>query len=361
MNVLHVTQALAGGVLSSLENLVSGQLSMGYSVTVVHVRRQDTPSAQHLSRLFGSRVRIVEIPGPLPVALWRLGRFTREWLARENERVVHTHSSLAGVAVRLPVVGVRTRDAGRTFYSPHGYAFQRLDIGPGARFAFLMAERVLSHRATSVLVSHSEDSLAQKTVRAHKRAVLLNTVDVSTLPRRSDRDPTQSRLRVGMAGRVTFQKAPWRFAETARELSGRAEFLWIGGGPEEDVTRWLHDSPVQVTGWQSRQRTLELIASCDVFYFPTLWEGLPVTLLEAQALGIPCVATDIPGNQDAIVHRVTGLLADSDDELTRSVELLLVDASKRATLGKAAAEHIRSTFVTDVGARSHAIYSAGRA
>jgi glycosyltransferase involved in cell wall biosynthesis len=69
------------------------------------------------------------------------------------------------------------------------------------------------------------------------------------------------------------------------------------------------------------------LAAADVFVLPSASEGLPGALIEAMAAGLPCIATDIPGNRDLIRNEITGLLVpvDSTDGLASAITRVLSD------------------------------------
>ena len=94
-------------------------------------------------------------------------------------------------------------------------------------------------------------------------------------------------------------------------------------GMREDVPSWLQ--------------------SADVFVFPSRTEGLPNALLEAMAVGLPVVTTDVPGCRDLIQDGQTGLLVPVDDAAALAAAMLrLLDPGPFARrLGEAAADHVR--------------------
>ena len=69
---------------------------------------------------------------------------------------------------------------------------------------------------------------------------------------------------------------------------------------------------VLMTG--NRDDVPELLAAMDIFAFPSLWEGLPVTLIEAQAAGLPCVISDVITTDVDITPLIERLPIDSPDE-----------------------------------------------
>jgi glycosyltransferase involved in cell wall biosynthesis len=110
-----------------------------------------------------------------------------------------------------------------------------------------------------------------------------------------------------------------------------------------------------------RRDTAALLSCADVFVLPSLVEGLPLSVLEAMAAGVPVVATDIPGTREAVEHEVTGLLVPARDAqaLTRAIDRTLTNAAATATRTMAARERARRDFSTDaVVARVTDLYTS---
>ena len=242
----------------------------------------------------------------------------------------------------------------RTFYSPHGSAFLRSDLRPAQRRMILLAEQILALLPSRlVLVSNSEFDVARRVSR--HLALLENGVDTGLLEPRAPR-AASSRPRVVMVGRVTEQKAPWRFAAAASQLADRADFRWLGYGPPGDVRRWLGAAPVEVSGRLDHAALLDELRQADIVYFPTLWEGMPLSLIEAQASGLPVVASDIEGNRNVVIDGVTGYLRVKDEDLLLALELLVDQPEQRQRMGAAAA--VRADRFSDAGRglRSFEVY-----
>jgi glycosyltransferase involved in cell wall biosynthesis len=81
------------------------------------------------------------------------------------------------------------------------------------------------------------------------------------------------------------------------------------------------------------------MSAADVVCLPSLWEGLPKTLIEAACFGIPAAATDVKGNREVIVEGETGLLAPPADAASAASALgvILNSPETRSTMGVAAA------------------------
>lgn len=98
-----------------------------------------------------------------------------------------------------------------------------------------------------------------------------------------------------------------------------------------------------------------LLAAADGFVLPSLWEGLPMALLEAMAAGLPVIATSVSGTRQVVEDERTGLLVAPADsaELATAMQRLATDRGLRARLGAAARDHVRAEFSVDRQAERH--------
>jgi glycosyltransferase involved in cell wall biosynthesis len=103
-------------------------------------------------------------------------------------------------------------------------------------------------------------------------------------------------------------------------------------------------SKVELTGWLPQPQALTQLRRLDVFVHFSRWDGLSNAVLEAMAQGLPVVASDIPGNRDAVVHGETGFLAKSEMELLEYCLKLVGDPALRGRMGKAGQERVRREF-----------------
>ncbi|WP_314453134.1 glycosyltransferase [uncultured Microbacterium sp.] len=358
MRVLHVTEAMGSGVLSVVDSISRRQAEAGAEVRVLFLPRPETPSDEALRARFHPDVELTRLS--TGARLGDLRALHRTMRDVGDVDVVHAHSSFAGAIVRRALRG--RRDPATVFYSPHGFAFLRLDLPSAVRAALRLVERRLARHSTLILTSPSEYALAQSAL-APPRAHLLQTgVASDTVSRRPRRPDRMRRPVVGMVGRVTYQKAPWRFAAAARALEDRADFVWIGAGAPDDETKWFADAPVRVTGWVSPQELAAYIDGLDVLLFPSLWEGMSLSLIQAQAQGLPAVVSDVVGNRDTVADGITGFVRRTDETLIAATALLLDDAGLRERMSAAALDWARRTLTDDrVGEDSLALYAAALA
>ncbi|WP_169747743.1 glycosyltransferase [Demequina subtropica] len=362
--MLHVTECLGGGVLTALEILLAEQSESGFDVALAYVSRPVTPSLQAIREA---------VPGVHATCwsrrtsgysrLWKLAAGIRRAMIQGDFDVIHLHSSIAGAVGRIVALTVNPRARPVVAYSPHGYAFMRRDWTPLRRAAVLRIESALSRVSdVDVLVSGSECQIAKSKVGSKAAVVVQNGLRRSALPR----DPRGTRapgpLRVVGIGRVCYQKAPWLFAQVAAAFpSHDLEFAWVGGGAPADIARWLGgDDGVAVTGWLDRSDAMRRLAEADVVVSLSLWEGMPYALIEAQALGIPCVVSDIPGHTDIVKDGLTGFVVVDVREAASRVAELARDTQLRRRLGLQARVNAASNLTSaEQAAASLAAYRLG--
>jgi glycosyltransferase involved in cell wall biosynthesis len=95
------------------------------------------------------------------------------------------------------------------------------------------------------------------------------------------------------------------------------------------------DPCVKFLGLQSN--VYPYLNEADIFVLPSLWEGMPITLIEAMATGLPIVATKVGGVSDIIENNVTGLLVDTNiEQIAGALLKLIKDKEMREKMGKAA-------------------------
>ncbi|MCW5659631.1 MAG: glycosyltransferase [Burkholderiaceae bacterium] len=346
--VLHATEHLAAGVLAFLLLATRELVQAGVQQTLVYSRRHDTPD--DVGAQFDPRVRLVEVNGGAPAGdrwggHWSFLRALREALCEELRThrydAVHLHAARAGLVGRLGL-GRQPAATPPLFYSPHGLATlnrQRPLLGAMSS----LAERVAGFRdCHPVGCGHGEARELERLTR-RSAAVLENPVHEAffDVQRRPDATP-----RVVTVGRACEQKGPTQFAELAARFHYAGEpvqFVWVGAG-EPQVEQMLRAVGVEVTGWVGQDEVRAQLARARVYVQTSHWEGMPLSVLQAMAAGVPCVVTDVVGNRDAVTHGATGLLARDVSGLAVYVKSLLEQPQRARELGAAAQREARQRF-----------------
>jgi glycosyltransferase involved in cell wall biosynthesis len=98
-----------------------------------------------------------------------------------------------------------------------------------------------------------------------------------------------------------------------------------------------------------------LLAASDYFILPSLWEGLPMALIEAMASGLPVIATRVSGTNQVMVHGETGLLVEpgNSSELAQAILKMASDPSMARQMGRAARQRVEVHFGAQKQAREY--------
>jgi len=138
--------------------------------------------------------------------------------------------------------------------------------------------------------------------------------------------------------------------------------LWIvGDGPQVPELAGL----IQALALRTRvvmpgafDTVEDMLQAANLFVLPSLNEGMSISLLEAQAIGLPCVVSDIPGNRILVKHGQTGMLfpLEQPGTLANAIVHLLADQDLAQRLGLAAREQVEQQFSLSQTAASHVKY-----
>lgn len=276
---------------------------------------------------------------------------------RVRPDIVHANSSKAGILGRLAarLAGVPIR-----VFTAHGWAFNA-NTGLRAR-VYLRADRVMRPLTTAVIcVSEQERAagVAAGVCDAEHTEVIRNAVP---LPEQRAR-PARPRPVVVSVGRFKQPKDFTTLVRALARVSTPYRALIVGDGPERDEvadairTEELGDR-VELAG--TRDDVAEVLAEADLFVLSSRSEGMPMSVLEAMAVGLPVVASAVGGVPEVVVDGETGILAPAGDApaLAAALERLLDDASLRGRMGAAGRRRAETTFALSTWQASHrALYS----
>ncbi len=256
--------------------------------------------------------------------------------------IVHTHMAKAGVVGRLAALLARRRIRVHTFHGHllHGY------FSPIVGSVFVTIERVFRNITSYALVVGSatrQDLIAARIVTESDSAVVLPGMKPII---RKDPQTTRSalglpidRVCVGFVGRFTQIKRPDRFLALAARLPD-AHFVMFGNGPLHDEIVRSATPLTNVSIFDFTTDLAQVFTAIDIVVLTSDNEGVPLSLMEAAAAGLPVVSMRVGGVAEIVEHEVSGILANDDDGLRDAVVRLVQDDALRASMGGEAQRRI---------------------
>jgi glycosyltransferase involved in cell wall biosynthesis len=282
---------------------------------------------------------------------------------RVRPDVVQINSSKAGVLARLALAGTRIPSV----YTAHGWAFSGRTGKAG--MVYTLAERASAPLGDAIVCVSAWDrglALDRRVGRPRALHVIHNGIEAPPAP--YDRGPWPERPLLACTARLAPPKDLLTLLEAlAAEPAFRLRV--IGDGPDRAAIEQRRDR----LGLQHRVELLgeradvpDQLREVDAFVLPTLWEGLPYSILEAMAAALPVVASRVGGIPEEVVDGETGYLVERQDAVALGAALrrLHGDGVRARAMGVAGWQRARRRFslktmvarydrlLTDVLARS---------
>ena len=275
----------------------------------------------------------------------------KDYFEKNSIELVHTHSSKAGLLGRLAAAAAKNKPV--AFHTVHGFPFHEYQ-NPLAHFMYVWLEK-LAGAITKKFIAVGRDvvdyGLGKGVGTADKYAVIRAAVEVGLFKNaKADRKKYLSALgldpaafTIGMIGNLKKQKNPVGFVEIARlalKKNKGLQFVFAGGGPlkeraQELINQCSIKDKVKLLGWVKEPE--KMLKCLDLFLLTSLWEGLPCTLVQAAASGVPALATAIGGNSEFIKLANSGELYQPFDYASAAEAVLKAAAKKTKTKIKTAA------------------------
>ena len=283
-------------------------------------------------------------------------------LKKEKPDIAHTHSSKAGILGRL---AARLAGVPVIIHTFHGFGFNnRQNLLKRRLFVFL--EKFCAQLADALIfvsVSNMETARAlgigsPRCWRLIRSGIALRNypAECGVRSKRAEFGIKAGELAVISLGNTKPQKNPAGFISIALKITREVKnvkFVFIGGGSELDYFRSLAESlglkdKCIFAGW--RMDTAQLLRASDLFLLASFWEGLPRSLVEALASGLPVVCYKTDGVADLVKEGVNGFGARPGDEagLAAAAKRVLKDAVLRAKLAQGARDTDLSAFDIDL-------------
>jgi len=164
-------------------------------------------------------------------------------------------------------------------------------------------------------------SIKKEKINPKKITVIYNGIDLNKYQYRGLRQITKNKIKAVLLARMEKQKGQEYLLKAIphiiKMIPGFELYLYGKGSLEKDYKNLADKLKIsnQVKFCGITKNAAQVLNQMDLFILPSLWEGLGVVLLEAQAIGLPIIATDIPGPQEVIENEKTGILIPPKDSL----------------------------------------------
>lgn len=290
-------------------------------------------------------------------------------MRREKYDLVHVHTPIAGVLGRT---AAKLAGVPHIVYTAHGFPFH--DLLSPAQYRLYFGIEQFCARYTDLIWTQSYEDWANAPrlglCPAEKVRHLNNGIDSQRFSRQWLDPDHQKRLRqtlgiaddavvVGTIGRLTRQKGFAYLVKATSLLVRRfpqVQVLIVGGELSTDPEPFQAELMQQAADLGIRDRiiftgfrddTPELLGLMDIFTLPTYFgEGLPRSILEAMAMGLPIVTTDIRGCREAVIPHQNGLIVPPHDALALrdALATLLANPQLRQQWGAASRQRVEAEF-----------------
>jgi glycosyltransferase involved in cell wall biosynthesis len=328
LKVVHIIEALGGGVYTYFKDLSyyfgDDEIAKEISTTIIYSGNRKEIDPEKIEAEFSKGVALIKINMVRELSAVQDFKSIiqlRKELKKLNPDVIHLHSSKAGVLGRIACFLLFKRK--KIFYTPHGYSFLRTDISNLARKIYWTIEKSFQQLFGGITIAcgDTEYEIAKK---IGKSSLVRNGINIKEVNQYASKTKNNI-LTIGIAARITEARNPKLFNKIALNFPDY-NFVWIGDG---ELKTQITAPNIRITGWfMDRNEVLKELSAIDIYIQTSLWEGLPIAVLEAMALKKPVLATNSVGNKDVVVPNETGFLFNEIEELDSYLEILKNDKTR---------------------------------
>lgn len=339
--IIYIIDTLTvGGAQRFLINMIKGLDREQFEPKVVTIMIKGELAKEILD--LGVEVIHLQKKGKIGWSLiWQL----KDFFKKEQPEIVHTNlfgsdtiGRIAAILARVPVI-VSTE---------HNTNF---DQG----FIKCLVKKIIS-LFTAKIIAASEAirdfSVKNDGINLKKFIVINYGIDLNEYPFRGSRIINGNKIIAGVAARLEEQKGHIylikALPQIVREYPG-FKLQLIGGGSlleslKKEVAALGLNGTVEFLG--DRQDVPELFQNLDIFILPSVWEGLGIAILEAQAIGVPVLASNVGGIKEIVKDGETGLLFEPKDSeaIFKSIERLVSNQDLAAKIVEQANKQVRANF-----------------
>lgn len=344
--ILYFVEAFGGGVFTYLVNLTN-ELYDEYDIYIAYGLRKQTP--KNFKKYFDKRIHLIKVQNyQRSISLLRDTKALLEMKRIANKvkpDIIHLNSSKAGILGRFLFRNSNVP----VFYTPHGYSFLMADISNQKKAFYKLLEKAFAFKNIETIACSKGEYEITKELTSNAtyvdNGINLKEFDGINMDHQTNFD----HLKIATLGRISLQKNPVMFNRIAESFPN-VDFIWIGDGELRDK---LTTPNIKVTGWVDNKTALNYLADTDIFILTSLWEGLPMALLEAMYMKKICIVSDVVGNRDVIHDEQNGYICDSVNDFIKKVKSISTDRLMLSELIKKAHDDVVNHYNSTVMANEY--------
>jgi glycosyltransferase involved in cell wall biosynthesis len=302
-------------------------------------------------KALGVKTYVIETEKPFDFTKWDA---VKKILIDEKIDIVHAHGTRANSNTHssakklgIPIV-----------YTVHGWSFH-----PDQNFILknlrIQGEKYLVNKADfTICVSDNNLNDAQKSFEMKRAKVIKYGINLKKYNPELTFEPVRTQLGIaddtiliGYVVRMTIQKDPLTLVKAIALIPEDLDvkFLFVGDGElKASAIKLAKELNVfsRIIFMDFRQDVPNILNAIDIYCLPSLWEGLPIGMLEAMAMNKAVVVTAIDGAKEVIKNKENGILVpvQNPQELANALILLIKDKTLREKVGKNAGLTILDEF-----------------
>ena len=282
---------------------------------------------------------------PFSLKTFKAYKQIKKIIQENNYDIIHCNSPTASILTRLAA----RKTKAKVIYMAHGFHFFK--GAPLLNWLLFYPAEKFTSRYTDILVTiNNEDyQIAKKHFHA-KKIILLPGVGLDTSKFNNDRTYNNTdNINLLSIGELNKNKNHQIVIKALANCPKNIHYHICGEGPLRNELLELAKKlkvNLHLEGYQANVKTF--LDQADIFVFPSLREGLPKSVMEAMANGLPCIVSNVRGNHDLIDPKGGFVVGNKQEEYTAAIKSLATSSELRKSQGEYNKEKVKKYDIKNI-------------